>query len=72
MALPDIQTHVDLIHRGLDSLHNAGNILRARQEGNQFYGMDLELLSQMAAIQGARQMQSSAAEANRTNIRLGQ
>lgn len=70
MALSDMETHVDLTGRALDSVHNAANIMRARQEGNPFYGMDLELLSQMAAIQGSSLMRSSAAEANRTNIRL--
>lgn len=70
MALPDIETHVDLPRSGIDSAPNAGNTSQARQEANPFYGMDLELLSQMAIIEGARMMQSSAAEANRTNIRL--
>lgn len=70
MALPDIETHVDLPRSGIDSALNARNTSQARQEANQFYGMDLEMLAQLAAIQGSRLMQSSAAEANRTNIRL--
>lgn len=70
MALSDIETHVDLPRSGIDSALNARNTSQALQEANQFYGMDLEMLAQLAAIQGARLMQSSAAEANRTNIRL--
>lgn len=61
---------MDVTRQGVNAVNNVGNVLQAREQGNPFYGMNLEMLSQMAAIQGAEQMQSSAAEANRVNVQL--
>lgn len=72
MALPDMSSVIDVTRQGVNAVKNVGNVLQARQLGNQFYGMDLELLSQMAAIQGSNMMMAAAREANETNIKLAQ